>query len=138
MKTKTLRISAITFMMALVTLGFSSCSGGGQGNQDRGSHQTHDQSHDVEVSDAQLAEFSVNGNCGMCNQRIETAATSVGGVTSAEWDGNTKMIEIAMDPGTDLHEVHMAIAKAGHDTEMHRATDEAYDNLHACCKYERE
>jgi periplasmic mercuric ion binding protein len=43
-----------------------------------------------------------------------------------------------MDQGTDLHEVHMAIAKAGHDTEMHRATDEAYDNLHACCKYERE
>jgi periplasmic mercuric ion binding protein len=138
MKTKTLRISAIAIFAAILTLGISSCSGGGQGNQDRGSHQTHDQSHDVEVGDVQLAEFSVNGNCSMCKQRIEEAATSVSGVTSAEWDVNAKTIEIAMDQGTDLHEVHMAIAKAGHDTEMHRATDEAYDNLHACCKYERE
>ena len=137
MKTKTLKISAITFMMALVTLGFSSCSGG-QGNQDRGSHQTHDQSHDAGVSDIQQAEFQVNGNCSMCKQRIEEAATSVSGVNSAEWDVQSKMVEIAMDQGTDLHEVHVAIAKAGHDTEMHKATDEAYDNLHACCKYERE
>lgn len=138
MKTKTLRISAIAMFAAIFTLGISSCSGGGQGNQDRGSHQTHDQSHDVEVSDAHLAEFQVNGNCGMCKQRIEEAATSVGGVNSAEWDSQTEKIEIAVDSGTDLHEVHMAIAKAGHDAEMHRATDEAYDNLHACCKYERE
>ena len=138
MKTKTLRISVIATFAAILTLGVSSCSGGGQGNQDRGSHQTHDQSHDVEVSDARLAEFQVNGNCSMCKQRIEAAATSVSGVTSAEWDVNAKMIEIAMDQGTDLHEVHTAIAKAGHDTEMHRATNEAYNNLHACCKYERD
>jgi hypothetical protein len=43
MKTKTLRISAIAIFAAILTLGISSCSGGGQENQDRGSHQTHDQ-----------------------------------------------------------------------------------------------
>jgi hypothetical protein len=31
----------------------------------------------------------------------------------------------------------MAIANAGHDTEMHKATDEAYNKLPGCCKYER-
>ncbi len=138
MKTKTLRISAIAMFAAILTLGISSCSGGGQGNQDRGSHQTHEQSHDVEGSDVQLAEFQVNGNCSMCKRRIEAAATSVGGVNSAGWDSQTKKIGISVGSGTDLHEVHMAIANAGHDTEMHRATNEAYDNLHACCKYERE
>jgi periplasmic mercuric ion binding protein len=138
MKTKTLRISVIAMFAAILTLGISSCSGGGQGNQDRGSQQTHGRSHDMDVSDARLAEFRVNGNCSMCKQRIEEAATSVGGVNSAEWNVQTKMVEITLEQGTDLHEVHMAIAKAGHDTEMHKATDEAYDNLHACCKYERE
>lgn len=146
MKTKTLRISAIAMFAAILTLGFSSCSGGGQGSNDQGSHNTHDQgshnthdqSHDVDVSDVQMAEFHVNGNCPMCKERIEAAAKSVDGVNSAEWDSQTKMVEISVDSETDLHEVHMAIAEAGHDTEMHRATDEAYDNLHTCCKYERE
>ena len=31
----------------------------------------------------------------------------------------------------------MAIAKVEHDTDMHKATDEVYDNLPGCCKYER-
>jgi periplasmic mercuric ion binding protein len=137
MKTKTLKISVIALFTAIVTLGISSCSGRQQ-NQDQGSHPAHGQSHDVEVSDVRMAEFNVNGNCSMCKRRIEEAARSVGGVTSAEWDVNARMVEITMRPGTDVHDVHQAIAKAGHDTEMHKATDEAYDNLHACCKYERD
>jgi periplasmic mercuric ion binding protein len=124
MKTVTLKFSAITFLMAVLTLGFSSCPGGGQGN--------------AEFTDGRLAEFRVNGNCSMCKNRIEAAAASVKGVSSAEWNSRTKMVEIAMVQGTDLHEVHMAIAKAGHDTDLHRAADEAYNNLHTCCKYERE
>jgi periplasmic mercuric ion binding protein len=138
MKTKTLKISAITFLMALVTLGFSSCSGSGQRDQDHGSHQNHGLSQDTEAGNIELAEFQVNGNCSMCKQRIEAAATLVEGVNSAEWNVQTKKIEVAMDPATDLHDVHMAIAKAGHDTDMHKATDEAYNKLHTCCKYERE
>ena len=31
----------------------------------------------------------------------------------------------------------MAIAKAGHDTDMHKASKEVYDKLPACCKYDR-
>ena len=83
-------------------------------------------------------KFEVAGNCGMCETRIENAATSVDGVLSADWDKETKMIDVNFNSDeVDIHEVHMAIAKAGHDTKMHKASDEVYDKLPACCKYER-
>jgi hypothetical protein len=41
------------------------------------------------------------------------------------------------DTKTDVHKVHMAIAKVGHDTEMHKAKDEVYNELPGCCKYDR-
>jgi hypothetical protein len=39
---------------------------------------------------------------------------------------------------TSLAEIKKAVAKVGHDTEEVKATKEDYDNLHSCCKYERE
>lgn len=83
-------------------------------------------------------KFKVYGNCGMCEKRIETAAKSVEGVTAADWNIETKMIEVSFDTiKTDVHKIHIAIANAGHDTEMHKATDEVYDKLPGCCHYER-
>ena len=83
-------------------------------------------------------KFKVYGNCGMCENRIENAALSVDGVTAADWNKETKMMEVSFDDSnTDIHQVHMAIAAAGHDTDMHKANDEAYNNLLKCCKYER-
>ena len=83
-------------------------------------------------------KFKVYGNCGMCESRIEKAAKSVEGVSKADWNKETKMIEVVFDDSkTDVHKVHMAIAKVGHDTEMHKATDEAYNNLPGCCHYDR-
>ncbi len=84
-------------------------------------------------------KFEVRGNCGMCEKRIEKAAKSVDGVTAADWDQKTKMAEVTFDQSkTGLHKIHMAIAKAGHDTDMHKASDEAYKKLPGCCKYDRE
>jgi hypothetical protein len=34
--------------------------------------------------------------------------------------------------------VKKAAAKVGHDAEEEKASDEVYDNLHHCCKYQRE
>ena len=84
-------------------------------------------------------KFRVEGNCNMCKTRIEKAANSVEGVQSADWDVKTKMITVKFDPAkTDLHKINTAIAKAGHDTEMLKASDEAYDKLPACCKYRKD
>ncbi|HKI88455.1 MAG TPA: cation transporter [Draconibacterium sp.] len=83
-------------------------------------------------------KFKVYGNCGMCEARIEKAAKSVDGVSKADWNKDTKMIEVSFDDSkTDVHKVEMAVAKVGHDTDMHKATDEAYNNLPSCCKYDR-
>ena len=82
--------------------------------------------------------FEVAGNCGMCETRIEKAAKSVDGVLAADWDKESKMIEVKFDSDkVEIHKVHMAVAKAGHDTKMHKASDEVYDKLPGCCKYER-
>lgn len=83
-------------------------------------------------------KFKVYGNCGMCESRIEKAASDVEGVTDADWDKETKMLEVSFDESkSDIHKIHMAVAGAGHDTGMHRAEDEVYNELPGCCKYER-
>lgn len=83
-------------------------------------------------------KFKVYGNCGMCETRIEKAANSVDGVQAADWNKETKMMEVKFDDSqTDVHKVHMAIAKVGHDTEMHKAKDSVYNDLPGCCKYDR-
>ena len=93
----------------------------------------------VFAQNAKTEKFNVKGNCGMCETRIEKAANSIDGVTSSDWDKETKMIKVTFDPGkTDLHKIHMAIAKAGHDTDMHNSSKETYDKLPGCCKYDRE
>ena len=82
--------------------------------------------------------FKVYGNCEMCKARIEKAAKSVEGVSAAQWNSETKMLALTFDDSkTDGHKVQQAIAKVGHDTDMHKSTDEAYNKIAACCKYER-
>ena len=83
-------------------------------------------------------KFKVYGNCGMCENRIEKAAKSVEGVTEADWNKDTKMIEVTFDDQvTDKVAIEKAIAGVGHDTEEFRASTEVYDALPGCCKYDR-
>jgi len=83
-------------------------------------------------------EFKVYGSCGMCEKRIEKAAKSVNGVSVAEWNSKTQMLEIVFNTKkTYERQIHDAVAKVGHDTDKVKAKDEVYNNLHACCKYKR-
>lgn len=83
------------------------------------------------------SEFKVYGACGMCKERIENAA-ALDGVTSANWSQETRMLTLSYDANqVDLDEVHESIAEAGHDTEKVRADDDVYENLPACCHYDR-
>lgn len=83
-------------------------------------------------------KFEVKGNCGMCKARIEKAALSVDGAIKADWNKETKMMKMVFDNRkTDVNKVQMAIAKAGHDTKMYKTSDEAYEKLAECCKYDR-
>jgi periplasmic mercuric ion binding protein len=83
-------------------------------------------------------KFEVKGNCGMCKARIEKAALSVDGAIKTDWNKETKMMKMVFDNNkADVNKVQMAIAKAGHDTKMHKASDKAYEKLAGCCKYDR-
>uniref|UniRef100_UPI00404A03CC heavy-metal-associated domain-containing protein n=1 Tax=Flavobacterium sp. TaxID=239 RepID=UPI00404A03CC len=80
----------------------------------------------------------VNGNCEMCKKRIEKAAFLVKGVKSADWHTDHKDIHLIIDENKcTIEEVQQAIAAVGHDTDLVKADDEVYANLHGCCQYER-
>lgn len=83
-------------------------------------------------------EFKVYGNCGMCKKAIEGSLDDVDGIASANWNKNSKMMEVSFDSSKmSLDEIKAKIADVGYDSETHRATEEAYSGLHSCCQYER-
>ena len=83
-------------------------------------------------------EIEVNGNCEMCQSRIQKAAFSVPGVKSANWSAEThKMNLILNEEKANIADIKKAIAKAGYDTEEVKATDESYAKLPGCCQYDR-
>jgi periplasmic mercuric ion binding protein len=82
--------------------------------------------------------IEVNGNCEQCKKRIEKAAYSVSGVKSADWIMETHQLSLILnEEKTTVLDVKKAVAKVGHDTDEVKATEEVYDNLHSCCKYDR-
>jgi len=86
----------------------------------------------------QHATFSVSGNCEMCKDRIEEAAKSVKGVTTAVWDVQTKKIEVDYNRNLDdIASIQKAIARAGHDTGKYKADDKVYISLPKCCLYRK-
>ena len=74
----------------------------------------------------------------MCEARIEKAANGILGVTEASWKQEQGTMKVTFDKSqTTLDAIQKTIALAGHDTKAHKATESAYKDLPACCKYER-
>ncbi len=93
-------------------------------------------SFSVSAQEVKTEKFKVYGNCGMCENRIEKAASGLDGVTKADWDNESQMLEISFEESkVNVEDVHKAVAKAGHDTEKVKAEDEVYKALPGCCKY---
>ncbi|WP_432411781.1 heavy-metal-associated domain-containing protein [Rasiella sp. SM2506] len=85
------------------------------------------------------ATLEVDGICGMCKKRIETAAIKTKGVKSAVWNVETKECSLIFDENkTDVATISQSIANVGHDTKEIKATEEAYNSVHACCLYRDE
>ena len=81
--------------------------------------------------------FQVSGNCGMCETKIEKAAKAAG-ATYADWNKDTKVIIVKYSStSSNLAKIQKSIADAGYDNVGVKTTTEAYDKLHACCKYDR-
>lgn len=80
--------------------------------------------------------MEVDGKCEMCKTRIEKAALGVSGVKYALWDIPSHQLSLIMDERkTNAMEVKSAIVAVGHDTKELKATEEAYGQVHPCCKY---
>ncbi|GAB5399027.1 MAG: hypothetical protein Aureis2KO_06120 [Aureisphaera sp.] len=85
------------------------------------------------------ATLEVDGVCMMCKKRIELASLKTKGVKSAVWNVETHELSLIYDERkADLGKIQENIAAVGHDTKEIKATDEAYNTVHACCRYRDE
>jgi len=79
--------------------------------------------------------IKVNGVCGMCKARIESAAL-IKGVKFAEWDKTEQTLKVVYKPSKVSEiAIHEAVAAAGHDTQKSKAPEEVYNDLPGCCAY---
>lgn len=86
---------------------------------------------------AKKESFKVAGECGMCQKKIEGAAKKAG-ASFASWDTESKVLTVRYNNSTASNaKIQKAIAAVGYDTPGYKASDEAYNSLHDCCKYER-
>lgn len=93
----------------------------------------------VSVANAQTKKdvLKVSGECGTCKKKIETAAKNAG-ATYALWNTETKELTVKYNAtASNTAKIEKSIASAGYDTPDFKATDEAYNKLDDCCKYER-
>jgi hypothetical protein len=95
------------------------------------------QAQAVKKNAVKTETFSVNGNCGMCKSKIEKSAIQAGAV-SAKWNMEKHELTVKYNPvKTTIKAMQQKIAEAGYDNAGAVATDESYEKLHSCCKYER-
>ena len=85
------------------------------------------------------ASLEVDGVCLMCKERIEKASVKTKGVKSAVWNLETHELKLIYDERkTNLETITKNIVAVGHDTKELKATDEAYNSVHDCCRYRDE
>jgi copper chaperone CopZ len=116
----------IIFIISLFLIGFST------------------QSQEVKKKKNAKISFEVDGICGMCKKRIETAALKTKGVKFAIWSVKTHQLNVIMDERkTDVSSIKKNILAVGHDVLLEKgrkliAAKEAYNSVHPCCKYRDE
>ena len=102
------------------------------------------QSQEVKKNKNAKIAIKVDGICGMCKKRIETAALKTKGVKFAIWSPKTHQLSLIMDERkTDVSKVQNNILAVGHDVLLENdkkliAKNDAYNSVHPCCKYRDE
>lgn len=91
----------------------------------------------IAFAQSKTDKIKVSGECGMCKSKIEKAAKSAG-ASYALWDVDQKVLTVKYSSNsTNTAKIEKAVANVGYDTEHQKATEEAYNGLHSCCKYDR-
>ena len=85
------------------------------------------------------ASLEVDGVCQMCKERIEKACIRAKGVKLADWNVQTHELKLIYnEKKTSLDAIKKSIVAVGHDVSDMKATDEAYNSVHKCCRYRDE
>jgi copper chaperone CopZ len=122
----------ILSLVVIAAVGFTSCKS--DAKKDEKKSEPTEVKKDVAYTDA---SFGVRGNCGMCKTTIEKAVNNLDGISKAEWDRLRKKIDVSFDTSkTNLDAIHKAIANSGYDTDKLSGSEDAYNNLPGCCKYD--
>lgn len=92
----------------------------------------------AQIKNAKTETVKINGNCGMCESKIEEAG-NLKKSAEVDWNKDTKTATITYDSTTtSKDEVLKRIALAGYDSEEFLAPDDVYAELPGCCQYNRE
>jgi copper chaperone CopZ len=76
------------------------------------------------------------GECKECSRSLEKILIKLNGIESVEFIKKNKTLKIVYNPAyISEPDIHRKIAEVGYDTELVKATDQAYNNLLECCKY---
>lgn len=92
----------------------------------------------IQLMAQNIVEYNVevSGACGMCAERIESAAIKQGKAESASYDVESQMLTVNIDEEkTSISRVRYEVSLVGHDSGNFIAPQDVYDNLHSCCKY---
>jgi copper chaperone CopZ len=74
----------------------------------------------------------------MCKSTIEATVSKIDGVKSVRWNTLTLNMNVKYNSAkTTLNFIKESIANVGYDTDNYKAAQETYNNLHHCCKYDR-
>jgi periplasmic mercuric ion binding protein len=91
----------------------------------------------IVLAQTKTEKISVAGECGMCKKKIEKAALAAG-ASYASWSTDSKELTVKYNStNTGTAKIEQSVAAAGYDTKNYRASNESYDKLDDCCKYER-
>lgn len=91
----------------------------------------------VGFAQTKTEKIKVAGECGMCKKKIEKAAKDAG-ATFADWNTENKFLTVKFAANqSNTAKVEQAVAAVGYDTPGVKATEDAYNKLHECCKYDR-
>lgn len=92
----------------------------------------------IDYEPDEMTTLAVYGNCKMCETRIEKAAMSLYGVSSAKWEEKTGLMKVSyLSTLISPKDIHLKIAASGHDTNKAITNEQAYDKLPECCRYKR-
>jgi hypothetical protein len=86
-------------------------------------------------SKKEVVNIKVEGVCGECTARIESAL-DLKGVKIARYDLETNICEVVYNPQKiDEMDLHKALVAVGHKTDKMDVLPEVYNSLSNCCKY---